>query len=78
MLCVKSEVLDDTVTFEKKTRLIFSFYICLRLTSPNDAIMRCRLYSNQKVQLYVQLMHSFEVNTRICQQILLKYIWLFT
>ena len=31
-----------------KPRLIFSFYLCLRLTSPNYAFMRCRLYSNQK------------------------------
>ena len=32
---------DDTctVTFEKKPRLIFSFYLYLRLTSPNDIFM---------------------------------------
>ena len=39
---------DDTVTFEQ-----FSFNLCLRLTSPNYALMRCRLYSNQKVKYYV-------------------------
>ena len=36
---------DGTVTFEIKPRLIFSFYLCLRLTSPNYALMRHRLYS---------------------------------
>ena len=32
-----------------KTTPHFHFYLCLRLTSPNYAFMRCRLYSNQKV-----------------------------
>ena len=40
---------DDTVTFEEKPRLIFSFHLCLRLTSPNYAFMRRRLYSKRKV-----------------------------
>ena len=31
-----------------KPRLLFSFYLCLRLTSPNFAFMRCRLYSKRK------------------------------
>ena len=43
---------DDTVFFLIKPRLIFSFYLCLRLTSPNYAFMRPRLYSKRKVQLY--------------------------
>ena len=46
---------DDTVTLEKKTRLLFSFYLCLRLTSPNYAMMRRRLYSKRKVKLYTFL-----------------------
>ena len=33
---------DDTVTFEYN--LSFSFYLCLRLTSPNNAFMRCHIY----------------------------------
>ena len=36
---------NDTVTFG-----YFSFYICLRLTSPNYAFMRRRLYSKRKVK----------------------------
>ena len=39
---------DDTVTFEEKPRLLFSFYLCLSLTSPNYAFMRRRLYSSEK------------------------------
>ena len=35
---------DDT------PHLIFSFYICLRLTSPNNAFMRRHLYSKRKVE----------------------------
>ena len=35
-----------------KPRLILSFYLCLRLTSPNYAFMMCCLYSNQKVIPY--------------------------
>ena len=31
-------------------RLIFSFYLCLRLASPNYAFVRRRLYSEQKVK----------------------------
>ena len=31
-----------------KPRLLFSFYLCLRLTSPNYAFMWRRLYSEQK------------------------------
>ena len=41
---------DDTVTFEP--RLIFGFYLCLRLASLNYAFMRGRLYSKRKVKLY--------------------------
>ena len=54
MFCVYTEIMvqDDTVTFEKKTRLIFSFYLCLRLTSPNYAFMRRRLYRKLKVKEY--------------------------
>ena len=44
---------DDTVTFEQNHRLFFSFYLCLRLTSPNYAFMRRRLYSKRKVKKYV-------------------------
>ena len=40
---------DDTVILNKFTPL-FSFYLCLRLTSPNYAFMRRRLYSRQKVK----------------------------
>ena len=54
MFCVYTEVMapDDTDFFLIKPRLIFSFYLCLRLTSPNYAFMRCRLYSTQKVIWY--------------------------
>ena len=31
---------DDTVTFAEKPRLLFSFYLCLRLTSPSYAFMQ--------------------------------------
>ena len=37
----------DTVTFEQC--FLFSFYLCLRLTSPNYAFMRRHLYSKRKV-----------------------------
>ena len=37
---------------EVKPRLIFSFYLCLRMTSPNYAFMRHRLYSMRKVIEY--------------------------
>ena len=52
--CVYTEVMvqDDTVTFVIKPRLIFSFFLCLRLASPNYAFMRCRLYSKRKVKEY--------------------------
>ena len=36
----------------KKPRFIFSFYLCLRLISPNYAFMRRRLYSKRKVKEY--------------------------
>ena len=39
---------DDTVTFE--LRLLFSFYLCLEMTSPNYAFMKRRLYSKRKVK----------------------------
>ena len=45
---------DDT-----EPRLIFSFYLCLRLTSPNYAFMRRRLYSKRKVKEY-----KYKDNTR--------------
>ena len=50
-----SEVMaqDNTATFEKKTRLIYSLNLCLRLTSPNYAFMRHRLYSKRKVKEYL-------------------------
>ena len=35
-----------------KPRLLFSFYLCLRSTSPNYAFMRRRLYSKRKVKEY--------------------------
>ena len=38
---------DDT-----EPRLNFSFYLCPRLTSPNYAFMRRRLYSKRKVKEY--------------------------
>ena len=43
-----------------KPRLIFSFYLCLRLTSPNYAFMRHRLYSKQlqKVKEYMLIIYS--------------------
>ena len=48
MFCVFTEVMaQDDKLLLNKTRLIFSFYLCLRLTSPNYAFMRCRLYNNQ-------------------------------
>ena len=55
MFCVYSEIMaqNDTVTFQKKPRLIVSFYLCLRLTSPNYAFMRHRLYSKRKVKEYI-------------------------
>ena len=58
MFCVYTEVMaqNDTVTFDKTTphcQLIVSFYLCVRLTSPNYAFMRCRLYSNQNVIQYM-------------------------
>ena len=41
-----------------KPRLIFSFYLCLRLTSPNYAFMRHRLYSKRKVKEYMLIINS--------------------
>ena len=38
-----------------KPRLIFSFYLCLRLTSTIYVFRRCRLYSNQKVIIYMYI-----------------------
>ena len=43
---------DDTVTFELNHASFFAFFLCLRLTSPNYAFMRRRLYSKRKVKLY--------------------------
>ena len=40
---------DDTVTFEKKTRLLSALPMP-KLTSPNYAFMRRRLYSKRKVK----------------------------
>ena len=40
---------DDAVTFELN-HAFFSFYLCLRLTSPNYAFMRHRLYSKRKAK----------------------------
>ena len=41
---------DNTVTFEQNHASFFSFYLCLRLTSPNYAFMRRRLYSKRTVK----------------------------
>ena len=56
MFCDFSEVMaqDDTVTFEKKTRLSFSFYLCLRLTSLNYAFTKKS--SNTKV-----IIHRYDI-----------------
>ena len=53
MLCVLTEVMvqDDTVIKE-----FVSFYLCLRLTSPNYAFMRRRLYSKRKVKEYLSIL----------------------
>ena len=48
MFFVYTEVMAQD---EIKPRLIFSFFLCLRLTSPIYAFMRCRLYSNQKTHI---------------------------
>ena len=66
MFCVYTEIMaqNDTVTFEK-----FSFYRCLRLTSPNYAFMRYRLYNNQKVKLYSdEMLHhaAFHQDYALC------------
>ena len=47
MLCVYTEI----QLLLNKTTPHFSFYLCLRLTSPNYAFMRNRFYSKQKVFL---------------------------
>ena len=61
MFCAYTEV--KAIQFLlKKTRLIFSFYLCLRLTSPNYVFMRCRLYSTQKVIVNM----STPVRSSIC------------
>ena len=52
MFCAYTEVMaqDDTeLLLLIKLCLIFSFYICLRMTGPNYIFIRCRLYSIQKV-----------------------------
>ena len=49
MFCVYTEIMAQDDTVLNKSHLVFSFYLCLRLTSPNYAFMKCRLYSNKKV-----------------------------
>ena len=55
MFCIYNEIMaqDDTVTLSKTTPH-FSFYLCLRLTSPNYAFMRRRLNSKRKVKEYTK------------------------
>ena len=49
-LCLRWGVLaQDGSYFRIKPRLIFNYYLCLRLTSPNFPFMRCRCYSTRKV-----------------------------
>ena len=54
MFCIYTEVIaqDDTVNFLNKTTPHFQLspmtHLCVRMTSPNYAFMRCRLYSKQK------------------------------
>ena len=43
-------VAQDDKLLLNKTKPPFQFYLCLRLTSPNYAFMRCRLYSKRKVK----------------------------
>ena len=52
MFCVYTEVMaqDDTVIFEQNHALFSAFNLRLTLTSPNNAFMRCRLYSKRKVK----------------------------
>ena len=47
MFCIFTEVWLKIIKLflNKTSSLIFSFYLCLSLTSPNYAFMRCRLYS---------------------------------
>ena len=56
MFCVYTEIMaqDDTVILNKTTPH-FQLYLCLRLTSPNYAFMRRRLYSKRKVKEYLAL-----------------------
>ena len=42
---------DDTVTFEEKHASFSAFTYAFRLTNPNYAFMRRRLYSKRKVQV---------------------------
>ena len=54
---------DDTVTVEyTEPRLLFSLYLSLRLTSPNYAFMRRRLYRKQKVKY---LLFVYTISTKV-------------
>ena len=66
MFCIYTEVMaqDDTVTFEYN-HASFSAYTYVRLTSPNYAFMRCRLYSNQKVIATFSLIGIFTLEIEI-------------
>ena len=48
---------------EIRPRLIFSFYVCLRLASPNYAFMGWRHYSNQKSN---NIQMDFPIDICIC------------
>ena len=53
---------DDAVTFEyTEPRFLFSLYLSLRLTSPNYAFMRRRLYSKRKVK-YLFFVYTISTN----------------
>ena len=66
MFCFYTEIMaqDDTVTFESNHASFSAFYLCLRLTIPNYAFMRRRLYSKRKVKEYMHILFSFTTITK--------------
>ena len=69
---------QDDSYFWIKPRLIFSFYLCLRLTSPNYAFMWRRLYGKRKVKLYhIVFFPLKQVNNGQCNTAVWGYIYMY-
>ena len=68
---------DVVAQDEIKLRLLFSFYLCQRLTSPNYAFMRRRLYSKRKVKSTSQILkivNKFEYSYEFAECMMIVFL----